>query len=439
MAFKRLSILLFSGVMAFSLISCGGDTTTNTDAGTESASNDFDTKEPTEEAEKPVIEMWSRGAETDTHAGPLINALKDFEEQNNVTVNYQFIPHSDVITKWNAAFASSTAPDVMDLGIVHIIERINLKHIAPLNEYVETWDAKDDIYPSMLKLGSFQDNVYAIAHFPDPHIFVYRKDMFEAAGLDPNTPPKSWDELLEYAEKLTIKDDSGQITQSGMAISTQNANQQADPMIKQLGSLFVDEEANVPLMTSPEAVQTLEFMSKLSKFSAPYDASKVDTNPILLDAAAMGYVPNAAISNYLRTNPDMADKFGFTACVPGEESATWCGVWFYSMTTQADDPALAWNLISHLTSKEVLKQRVDDAGLPSAFASSSEDYIELNPVMNQSIIDAITFGSGNPKVSWSSKYVQELNLAIEEVFYEQKTAEEALAVAQENLEKEINQ
>ncbi len=390
-----------------------------------------------EEGETKVIEMWSRGTETDTHGPSLVKALQEFGEQHNVEVKYQFIPHDDAPTKWNAAFASSTAPDVMDIGISHMIERINLKHIVPLDDYMDQWEGKDDIYPAMLDLGTYDDHVYAIAQFPDPQIFVYRKDKFEAAGLDPESPPQNWEQMLEYAEKLTEYDENGNVSFAGFAMPTQAARFVANPMIRQNGALFADEENNQPTMVTPEAIETFEFMDDLYQYTTVYDGNQTDTNPMINDRGAMGYIPNGVISNYLSNNPDMADKFGFAANVPGKESASWCGVWFYTMTSQAEDPELAWELISYLTSTEVMKARVDEAGLPAPFQSVSDYFIEQNPEINTAIMDAVSCGAGNPKVSWSNLYEQELDAALESMFYGEKTAEEALAAAQENLLKEI--
>lgn len=38
--------------------------------------------------------------------------------------------------------------------------------------------------------------------------------MFREAGLNPDTPPADWDELLEYAEKLTVRDGDA-VTRAG--------------------------------------------------------------------------------------------------------------------------------------------------------------------------------------------------------------------------------
>ena len=42
--------------------------------------------------------------------------------------------------------------------------------------------------------------------------------MFKEAGLDPNQPPATWKEMVEYAQKLTKRDASGKVTQWGVQI-----------------------------------------------------------------------------------------------------------------------------------------------------------------------------------------------------------------------------
>ena len=49
-------------------------------------------------------------------------------------------------------------------------------------------------------------------------ILYYNKDLFRKAGLDPNKPPTTWEELLATAQKATVRDPSGQATQWGLTI-----------------------------------------------------------------------------------------------------------------------------------------------------------------------------------------------------------------------------
>ena len=365
-----------------------------------------------------------------------MESLKNFEEETGIHVNYQFVAHNDVVTKWNSAFASGTAPDVIDLGIVHLVERVNLNQIIPLDDYIEKWEGKDDIYPSILNLGTFNDHIYAIGHYPDPNIFVYRKDMFEEAGLDSGIPPENWEQMLEEAKILTKKDENGNITRGGFAIPTQGSRFVSNILVKQNGGSFVDEANALPDMTSQKSIEAFQFMADLQKCSVIYDGGKNDTNPLLSDAAAMGYLPSGVFSTYINSNPEMKDKFGVAACVPGKEKAAWCGVWFYGITSQAEDPDMAWQLIEYLTSKDVMSERIKAAGTPTTFASTAEEFIALDPELNKGIIEAVEVGTGNPRVSWAPTYEKVLDNAAEEVFYGVKSVEEALQDAQNELMQE---
>ena len=49
-------------------------------------------------------------------------------------------------------------------------------------------------------------------------VLYYNKEVFKEAGLDPNRPPATWKEMVEYAQKLTKRDASGNVTQWGVQI-----------------------------------------------------------------------------------------------------------------------------------------------------------------------------------------------------------------------------
>lgn len=408
---------------------------TGCSAGTEAKNVNEKVPEEKQESQKE-IDIWTRGSETDAVAELLRQAVSDYSEKSGVKVNLQFIAFPDVVTKWNSAFASGTAPDIIDLGIGNIAERVNLGHLIPLDSYYETWEGKDDFIPAMKALGSYQDHLYGISHRPDPQVFVYRKDMFEEAGLDASRPPKDWSEMHEYAEKLTLKDKDGNVERAGFAMPTKDARVLANSFIHQNGAQLVDEKNNLPLFDKPEALELVQYMDSLHDLSTIFENDNWSENPILKGAAAMGYLPNKNFAQYIKENPDMAGKFGVAACVPNKEPATWCGVWLYGITSQSENPDLAFELISYLTSQEVLTKRMEETGIPTPYLSTADTYIEMDPVLNQAVADAVECGYGNPKVTWSKVYEDTLDEMLEQVFYGVKSPEEALAAAQEKLMKE---
>ncbi len=50
---------------------------------------------------------------------------------------------------------------------------------------------------------------------PTPWGCSYNRDLFEAAGLDPDSPPTSWDEVREYAKQITDDDRQGRLLADG--------------------------------------------------------------------------------------------------------------------------------------------------------------------------------------------------------------------------------
>ena len=62
----------------------------------------------------------------------------------------------------------------------------------------------------MLKSFEVDGKPYGIPLYVSPYVLYYNKDLFAQAGLNPSKPPKTFDEMLAYAEKLsTLKDAQG--------------------------------------------------------------------------------------------------------------------------------------------------------------------------------------------------------------------------------------
>ena len=89
-----------------------------------------------------------------------------------------------------------------------------------MDEYLDdSWDGWTDIPENILSYSNYDDSFYGVM-FCDIRPFMWRKDLFKAAGLDPDTPPSSKEELLDFAEKLTQYDEDGRVTTAGFQIQT---------------------------------------------------------------------------------------------------------------------------------------------------------------------------------------------------------------------------
>jgi multiple sugar transport system substrate-binding protein len=65
----------------------------------------------------------------------------------------------------------------------------------------------NDFYPAPMTQCQQGDKIYCLPWGTDLYALFWNKDLFEAAGMDPNTPPATMEQLVEFADKLTIVKD----------------------------------------------------------------------------------------------------------------------------------------------------------------------------------------------------------------------------------------
>ena len=73
----------------------------------------------------------------------------------------------------------------------------------------------NDFFTAPLEQCKSGDKIYCLPWGTDIYALFWNKDLFEAAGLDPNTPPKTLEELVQDADKLTKVGADGKIQQIG--------------------------------------------------------------------------------------------------------------------------------------------------------------------------------------------------------------------------------
>jgi multiple sugar transport system substrate-binding protein len=116
-----------------------------------------------------------------------------------------------------AALSGSDAPDVIAMSGSTLAQSLAYQGLTLDLKELATMGGIDlnDIYASSLVVCQQGSKLACLPWGTDTNALFWNKDMFEAAGLDPNKPPKTLDELNQYAEKLNKKDAKGNYTQMG--------------------------------------------------------------------------------------------------------------------------------------------------------------------------------------------------------------------------------
>lgn len=138
--------------------------------------------------------------------------IAKFEEENpNITVETVGVPSNEIVTRLQADMAAGQQPDVAQLvfrDLYYIASDLGanaLEEMAGPQDYAALIEG---MIPRGVDLGKIDDKTYGLAYTFSTPVLFYNADLFRAAGLDPETPPKTWAEIKTAAEAIVENTDA---------------------------------------------------------------------------------------------------------------------------------------------------------------------------------------------------------------------------------------
>lgn len=167
-----------------------------------------------------TLQVWVH--QNPTYATVYNNLVKQFEKQHpGVTIKTLQIPYAQFESKSLIAFTSGSPPDIVKLGGWDIANYATKKLIAPADPHALGYGSlaqlKSAYAHGSLDAVSYDGTLYGLPIDYNTIFLYYRRDHFREAGLDPNKPPKTWEQVVEYAKKLTVRDAGGNLKRAGWA------------------------------------------------------------------------------------------------------------------------------------------------------------------------------------------------------------------------------
>ncbi|MFH1779073.1 MAG: extracellular solute-binding protein [Candidatus Omnitrophota bacterium] len=189
--------------------------------------------------------------------------LDDFEKENpNIKVNMQILTWDYGFDKIVTSIAAGNAPDVCELGSTWV------PTFSTSGILVDLTDDFKDIKDKYLfwESVSYEGKLFGAPWLVGTRALFYNKDLFKRAGLDPNKPPKTWLDLLDYSKKIHQPDKG--IYGFGIYVGEPYAPWQLFlPFAWSNGADVLSPDFKTSLITSPEFQETLEFYNILKAYS----------------------------------------------------------------------------------------------------------------------------------------------------------------------------
>ncbi|MEI6290206.1 MAG: extracellular solute-binding protein [Chloroflexota bacterium] len=162
-------------------------------------------------SEQKVLRVWIQWGDNPQQ----IQALFDkYGAANNVKVEVTAPLAEDKILP---ALTGSDAPDILVLsGGDRVKSYAKELLVDELSGAIKTGNIDlTDMFDAPLQQCKSGDKILCLPWGTDMYALFWNKEMFEAAGLDPNTPPKTMEELVQFSEKITTVGADGKIEKIG--------------------------------------------------------------------------------------------------------------------------------------------------------------------------------------------------------------------------------
>ena len=382
------------------------------------------------------------------------NLAAEFTKENpDIILHPVFCGNStETTTKTIAAIQGGNPPEFAILGNSELYSLLSLEAIIPLDDLINgDPDGKeyiDDFWPAFLMNSYYEGKIYSIPWQRSTIIMYYNKDAFRAAGLDPETPPANWEELVEYAQKLTIRDEAGNVKQWGVQIST-NDPFTFSPFAMQNsadGENLMTPDGKTALFNTQGNIDALQFLVDLGqKYKVMPEGVIVwadSTSNFMAGTAAMLYMSSGSLTNVLN-NTDFEVGTAFLPAGKRYGSATG-GANFYIMDGISDEKlAATWKFIRWMTEPERAAQWSIDTG----YVATRKSCFDLDLLKNYFAAVPQAETAGNQLVYAGSELMlydntrcwDILKNAIDAAMTFAKTPEQALADAQEEVDEVLSE
>ncbi len=374
----------------------------------------------------------------------IVDGIVDKFETENPDINIKAIyagNYNDARVKALAALQSGSPAQLSVMFSIDIHELRNLDAIVAFDDIISTDDERewlDSFYPALMENGQADGKTWGVPFQRSTIVMYYNKDMFRAAGLDPEKPPTTWEEFITMGQQLVEKDDNGKVQQWGAMIpSTGYPYWMFGALTKQNSEVLMNQKGTETYFDNPGVISALEYWHDLGNKHGVMPKGMIEWGTLRQNFLEQKTAIMWHSTGNLTT---VKNKAGFdfgVAKLPGNKelgSPTGGGNFYIFKKSTDEEKKAALKLVKFMTSPEQAAHWSKSTGYmgvgPGAYETETlKDYVKTFPPAAVAR-DQLTHATAELSTHEAGRVRKFLDDAIQSALTDQATAEEALTDAQ---------
>lgn len=376
--------------------------------------------------------------------------IEGFEAESGIKVNHEIVPWGNAFQTYLAIAQGGAHPDCADMYWLHSFSAIGGdKHgPQPINEYKDRFEL-DGFYPGALTDVMWRGDFYGVPWRGDIRAILYRTDAAKEAGL--SGPPTNWDETIEAAKAMTVRDDNGNVTRWGYAFGTSGKiTDWLMPLYWQAGGEMMTEDGLTATIDNQAMRDALTFMHDMVHVHKVADIDSFEKGyemlPLFVDGqiAMFGSAQQSWGKRLDAEYPDVEGLWAMATSARGSQDAdSFSGAGYFGVLRGSDKVEECVALLEYLSRDESILALSQGSGnvatKPGVMESGFWSDRPWKKVVAKALEDAHTSQHAAP--SWSAIATPEPGGILFDLIYNtvvlQKDIDAEVAKAQELMQAQL--
>lgn len=376
------------------------------------------------------IEYWQYFFEARVTA--MDKLIENFQAANpGITVKTNHFPYADYRTKVAAAIPAGEGPDVVQLFYGWLNDYVDAKLIQPLPADAIPPEEIDEQFFPMVQAMKRDGEYMALPTAVRSLALFYNQRLFDEAGIE--NPPKTLDELVDTAKKLTKKDGAGNLTQVGITtgMTAQDHHWWREVLVRQFGGTPYSDDNKTVNYNNAAGQSALQWYVDLSAKHGVTESGFMDQPQAAFKAGRAGMHIDGSF-RIGALNKTRGLKWGVTELPAGPDGtqANYSSYWVNAITTKAEGEKYdaAIKFMKYITSDEAMQIWLDTVGELPAKPSAALTEQNTNHEVYGPFVKGLSYARSTKFISESDQRQLMVDM-VERIKLEGQSVTDSIAIA----------